>query len=451
MPDSHTDVDGLIVDLAAEFALAQCDAMNGLIAYGLRRTAEVFKVDRASLWQQELASIPFIASKLEARELYSYTQIEQVPDPGARATLLGHGLRSASFVPVAAAPPAGVCALVLGSDSETAQDPLLHRKMRLLSGVFAQALARASTLTALEGALSELRELRDQRPVRRPPTAGPKASDRLKSKCRAVQSALAQVEQVAAMPSTVLLLGETGVGKEVFAEAIHELSPRREREMIRVNCSAIPAALIESELFGRERGAYTGATTRQMGRFEAAHHSTIFLDEIGELSPDMQVKLLRVLESRVIERLGSTQSIKVDARIIAATNRDLEKAVADGSFREDLFYRLNVFPIALPPLRKRVEDIPVLTWEFIDEFSRKCNKQIDGISKHSMDVLQRYSWPGNIRELRNVIERSVISTTGTTLMLSMPDAPEAAMPHGPVISSQGRRSTPASHLRIVER
>jgi transcriptional regulator with GAF, ATPase, and Fis domain len=440
MSDTPLDVDRLIVDLASEFALAHHDAMNSLIANGLRRAAEAFKVDRALLWQEELISLPFIASKLHACEPFSYTHVDEIPDSTDRATLLGHGLHSAAFVPVAAA-PVGPYALVLGSDSNAESQTAQLREMRLLSGVFAQALARASTLRALEGALGELRDLREERPEGRESTGTKQISSRLKSNCRAVQRALSQVEQVAPMPSTVLLLGETGVGKEVFAEAIHELSPRRTHEMIRVNCSAIPSALIESELFGRERGAYTGAATRQIGRFEAANHSTIFLDEIGELSPDIQVKLLRVLESRVIERLGSTRSINVDVRIIAATNRNLEQAVAAGSFRDDLFYRLNVFPIALPPLRKRAEDIPGLVWEFIDEFSRKCGKSIDGISKRSMEALQRYAWPGNIRELRNVIERSVIRTTGTTLMLSMPDAPDASARHAGAVP----------HLRVVER
>ena len=239
------------------------------------------------------------------------------------------------------------------------------------------------------------------------------------------------------------------MGKEVFAEAIHKLSPRHEREMIRVNCSAIPSGLIESELFGHERGAFTGAFTRQIGRFEAANQSTLFLDEIGELSPEMQIKLLRVLENRVIERVGGQQSIKVDVRIIAATNRNLEQAVNSGDFRQDLFYRLNVFPIVLPPLRKRVEDIPGLTWQFIDEFSKKFGRPVAGISKRSMEELRRYPWPGNIRELRNVIERSVISTTGETLSLSMPDA-SGGHPHGPFMAGN-ESGGGASHLRIVEK
>jgi formate hydrogenlyase transcriptional activator len=236
----------------------------------------------------------------------------------------------------------------------------------------------------------------------------------------AVLRALSQLEAVAPTPATVLLLGETGSGKELFAEAIHQLSPRRARPMIRVNCAALPRELIESELFGREPGAFTGAVTRQIGRFEAANGSTLFLDEIGELSADMQVKFLRVLQERVIERLGSTQSIAVDVRIVAATNRDLPTAVEDKTFREDLFYRLNVFPIVVPPLRERIEDIPDLARAFVDEFSKSFGRTVDGIRVDTLRDLEHYHWPGNIRELRNVIERAVIGSTGGPLTVSMP-------------------------------
>jgi transcriptional regulator with GAF, ATPase, and Fis domain len=190
--------------------------------------------------------------------------------------------------------------------------------------------------------------------------------------------------------------------------------------MVTVSCAAIPTALIESELFGRERGAYTGALSRQIGRFEAANQSTLFLDEIGELPMEMQVKLLRVLQERTIERLGSTQPIKVDVRIIAATHRDLEAAVQDGTFREDLFYRLNVFPIVVPPLRERIEDIPGLVWAFVDEFSRAFGRTIDSIPKSNLRELEQYPWPGNVRELRNVIERAVIVSTGRQLVIPVP-------------------------------
>lgn len=248
------------------------------------------------------------------------------------------------------------------------------------------------------------------------------------SKSPAVQQAICQLEQVAATSATVLLVGETGSGKEVFAQAIHDLSPRYQRPMMRVNCGAIPRELIESELFGRERGAFTGAVSRQIGRFEAANHSTLLLDEIGELPIEIQVKLLRVLQERVIERLGTTQPIKLDVRIIAATNRNLEKAVEDKQFREDLFYRLNVFPIVVPPLRDRVEDIPDLVWTFIDEFSASFGKSIDSIADDSMRALQAYWWPGNVRELRNIIERAVIVSTGRRLEVPVPK-PSLSPPH----------------------
>ena len=196
--------------------------------------------------------------------------------------------------------------------------------------------------------------------------------------------------------------------------------------MVRVNCAAIPATLIESELFGHERGAYTGAVARQIGRFEMADHSTIFLDEIGDLPREVQVKLLRVLEERQIERLGSPRPIRVDTRIIAATHRDLEKLIAAGTFREDLYYRLCVFPIHVPPLRERADDIPLLVWRFVEEFATAFGKPVDAISQDDMAALQRYSWPGNIRELRNVVERAMITGTGRRLTFSVPAASAAS-------------------------
>ncbi|MDS4043042.1 MAG: sigma 54-interacting transcriptional regulator [Candidatus Competibacter sp.] len=238
----------------------------------------------------------------------------------------------------------------------------------------------------------------------------------------AILRVLAQVEQVAPTHSSVLLLGETGTGKELFATAIHELSPRRDRAMVRVNCAAMPAALIESELFGREKGAYTGALARQIGRFEMADGSTIFLDEISELPPESQAKLLRVLQEKEIERLGSPKPVKVNVRIIAATNRDLGKAVAEGRFREDLYYRLNVFPITAPPLRERCEDIPLLVWTFVDEFSKAMGKSVEAITKTNLRALQQYDWPGNVRELRNTIERALILASGPTLRIDPPGA-----------------------------
>jgi transcriptional regulator with GAF, ATPase, and Fis domain len=277
------------------------------------------------------------------------------------------------------------------------------------------------------------------------PAGALRASRLIVSRSAAVRQALSQAEQVARTTSTVLLLGETGAGKEVFAQAIHGLSARRTRRMVRVSCAAIPSALIESELFGRERGAYTGALSRQIGRFEAAIQSTIFLDEIGELSAEVQVKLLRVLQDRVIERLGSSQSIAVDVRIIAATNRNLEQAVADKAFREDLFYRLNVFPIVVPPLRERMDDIPELAWTFAREFAAAFGKPIESISDQSMRQLQQYPWPGNVRELRNVIERAVIIATGPRLTVPVPQLPAARRP----AASMTLRDVETEHIRAT--
>ncbi len=233
---------------------------------------------------------------------------------------------------------------------------------------------------------------------------------------------LEQMQQVAPTPASVLIVGETGTGKERLATAIHEASPRKDRPMIRVNCAAIPAALIESELFGREKGAYTGALSKQIGRFELADRSTLFLDEVGELPLDAQAKLLRALQEKEIERLGNPRPIKVDVRVIAATNRNLAQEVAEGRFREDLYYRLNVFPIEVPPLRERREDIPKLVETFIDEFSVTMDKAIDGVAKASLQSLCAYDWPGNIRELRNIVERAVILAKMPILKISLPQS-----------------------------
>ena len=229
---------------------------------------------------------------------------------------------------------------------------------------------------------------------------------------------LFRAEQVASTNTTVLILGETGTGKELIADAIHNMSPRKNRPMITVNCAALPANLIESELFGREKGAFTGADSRQIGRFEIAHGSTLCLDEIGELPLELQAKLLRVIQHNEFERLGSSQTIKVDVRIVATTNRNLEEEVKEGRFRQDLYYRLNVFPITVPPLRQRKEDIPVLAQAFIERYARKLGKQITSIQKQTMKALQDYPWPGNIRELESIIERAVILCPGPVLHLA---------------------------------
>ncbi len=226
-----------------------------------------------------------------------------------------------------------------------------------------------------------------------------------------------QVEQVAPINATVLLLGETGTGKGVVARAIHNSSARKGRPLITVNCTTLPSTLAESELFGRERGAFTGSDTRQIGRFELADGGTIFLDEIGEMPLELQCKLLRVIQDGEFERLGNPRTITVDVRIIAATNRNLAEEVNKGTFREDLYYRLNVFPITLPPLRQRTEDIPLLVSHFVAKFNKKIGKKIETVSKDTLNLLRDHGWPGNVRELESVIERAVIITQGTSLQV----------------------------------
>ena len=232
---------------------------------------------------------------------------------------------------------------------------------------------------------------------------------------RSMQEVRKAIEQVATVDSTVLILGETGTGKELIARAVHDLSHRRDHLLVKVNCAALAPGVITSELFGHEQGAFTGATKRRLGRFEVARHGSIFLDEIGEIPPETQVLLLRVLQERVIERVGGSEPIEVDARVIAATNRDLKAVVDEGRFRNDLFYRLNVFPIHVPPLRERREDIPALINHFIRLFERRMNKQITRVNRRTMELLMSYHWPGNVRELENILERAMIVTPGDTL------------------------------------
>jgi len=277
----------------------------------------------------------------------------------------------------------------------------------------------------------------------------PDAFEGLIGSSEAIQRVKQQVRTVAPTDSTVLLEGETGTGKELVSRAVHNLSQRKNRALIKFNCAAIPHGLLESELFGHERGAFTGAVARKLGRFELADQGTLFLDEVGEIPLELQVKLLRVLQEQEFERLGGTQTQRVNVRLVAATNRNLAEMVSDQEFRSDLYFRLNVFPIKLPPLRERTEDIPLIAEHFLKEFSRRMDKRIETIPESTMQGLKRHPWPGNVRELQNFIERAVILTTGSTLHAPLGDLKISSdVPPAPVITL---RQAESSHILKILR
>lgn len=312
-----------------------------------------------------------------------------------------------------------VCFLDVVSVSRTDGIPVT------LQGFMIEVTERRKKETVLHKAISESQQLKNQleqeNAVLRQNIKTRFNYDEIIGDSKALGETLKGVAQVAKTNSTVLIQGETGTGKELIARAIHNNSQRRDRAMVTVNCSALPTALVEAELFGREKGAYTGAITRQTGRFELADGSTIFLDEIGDLSIEVQTKLLRVLQNGEFQRLGGSKTTTVDVRIIAATNQHLDERVRDGEFREDLYYRLNVFPITVPPLRDRLEDIPQLVWAFIREFEAEMGKTIDVVSPETMEAFQQHAWPGNVRELRNRIERAIIMCEGPILQADIMD------------------------------
>jgi transcriptional regulator with GAF, ATPase, and Fis domain len=443
----------LITDLSARFVNLDPDLIDGAIQDAQRLLVDALDLDRSSLFQfsDDRAGLtfthywsrpgfppppmnanpaelfPWATAQILKGEMISFSSVNELPpDVPDRENMVRIGTKSNVTLPLVAS---GRVVGALTFASMRAERPWpaeIINRLSVVGQVFANALARKLTETELRRVLAENARLRDrltsENVYLRSEAKARRGSREITGESLAMRRVQEQIEQVAPTGSTVLLFGETGTGKELIAAAIHDRSPRAGRAMVRVNCAAIPAGLIESELFGREKGAYTGATTRQIGRFEVADDSTIFLDEVGELPGDVQVKLLRVLEERQIERLGSSRPVDISVRVIAATNRDLERAVADRTFREDLYYRLNVFPITVPPLRERLEDIPILTWSFVKEFAKALGKRIESISKEQILALQRYGWPGNVRELRNVIERAVIVSTGPRLVVEPPRA-----------------------------
>ncbi|MBW1642632.1 MAG: sigma 54-interacting transcriptional regulator, partial [Deltaproteobacteria bacterium] len=339
------------------------------------------------------------------------------------------GVKSGLAIPlVVGDKPVGALTFTTAFRERSWPDEVVQR-LKLISEIFANALGRKQKEQSPQTALLNIKQLKDllqqENIYLRQEIELQHKHDEIVGKSNTIKYVLSQAEQVAETNSTVLILGETGTGKELLARAIHNLSPRKDRPMIKVNCATLPATLIESELFGRGKGAYTGALSSQIGRFEMADGSTIFLDEISEMPLELQAKLLRVLQEGEFERLGDPRTINVNVRVIASTNRNLAKSIEQGSFRKDLYYRLNVFPITIPPLSERKEDIPLLVWRFAKQFNTTMGKKIDHIANKDMDALKRYQWPGNIRELKNIIERAMILCQDSTLRINLPGQSES--------------------------
>jgi formate hydrogenlyase transcriptional activator len=335
-----------------------------------------------------------------------------------------HGVQSTCMLPLTTA-RRRLGTLVFASRQPAAYEAADASFLQLVANQVAVAVENALAFQEIEAALREIQALKDklaeenaylEEEVRTEHNFGD-----IVGESAALRRVLKEVETVAPTGSTVLIRGETGTGKELIARALHELSPRRDRTFVKLNCAAIPTGLLESELFGHEKGAFTGAIGQKVGRFELAHQGTLLLDEVGDIPPELQPKLLRVLQEQEFERLGGTKTIKVDVRLVAATHRDLARMVADGRFREDLYYRLNVFPLMLPPLRERPDDIPRLVRHFTQRFARRMGRRIESIPSAVMEALVRYPWPGNIRELQNVIERAVILSPGPSLQVPLGD------------------------------
>jgi len=388
---------------------------------------------------------PWALQKVLAGETITISKMNDLPAKAGRdrETFGLYGTRSVVVAPLSVG-RRGVFGLLtfssLREEREWAETEV--QQFKLVAQIFANTLARKQMEEQLKERLQEIENLKQrlekeniylQQEIKLL-----SEHSEIVGQSSIMKNVLAQAEQVAQTDSTVLILGETGTGKELLARAIHRMSSRKDRVLVTVNCASLPPTLIESELFGREKGAYTGALTRMVGRFELADGSTVFLDEIGELPHDVQSKLLRVLEQGRFERLGSTKPLQVNVRIIAATNRDLIQDVKEGKFRSDLFYRLNVFPILIPPLRERAGDIPLMVWAFVKEFQKMMGKEIQSIPRKTMEALQSYPWPGNVRELRNVIEHAMILNRDKSLVVSMPGLAPFEAQH-------------ASHLDDVER
>jgi transcriptional regulator with GAF, ATPase, and Fis domain len=479
--------EGVIGDLSARFAGIEPTRFDEEVAYCLRAVVEWFRTDRASFLEFSPDMATLVNAHTWARRSgiepnppkatwqhfpWYFDQLQQGKDvvlgnleaelPAAAAAEREYAarvrFRAVMTLPLAVA---GKIQCVISTGDFTAPrewTPIDVTRLRIVGEILANAYDRKRRDAELRAHLDEILALRDRLQTEnvslREEVRDLHDFDEIVGQSLPIRRVLARVAQVAPTDAAVLLLGETGTGKELLARALHQRSPRNGRPFVRVNCAAIPSTLIESELFGHEKGAFTGAVATRAGRFEAAHGGSLFLDEIGELGIDVQAKLLRVLQDGTFERVGSVRTLHSDVRVIAATNRDLERAMTEGRFREDLYYRLSVFPITLPPLRARREDIPLLVWSVISRRPRDLGREITDVPKRVMQSLSAYDWPGNVRELENVIERALILSRGSTLHVEelTAGASPAAAQAGSLFSLRPLDDVDRDHIRgVLER
>jgi PAS domain S-box-containing protein len=461
----------LLTEISTRFVNQPVDRIDREIEDAQGRICKLLDLDISALWQwsdetcnllmpthvyntQEGAqpsegmtqeNFPWCRQQMLDGRIISVSSLEELPPEAAcdRESCRLFGIKSSLTFPLLMGdnPPVGVLGFnALQAERDWPKE--LVTRLQLVAQIFTNALERKRMDTQLRDQLRKIENLKQnfeqENICLKKEVKHLRIHKEIVGQSEGMQKILNLSEQVAQTESTVIILGETGTGKGLLARVIHGMSSRKDRPLVTVNCAALPHALIEGELFGREKGAYTGALTKMVGRFEVADGATIFLDEIGELPHDVQSKLLQVLEEGRFERLGSTRSLHADVRIIAATNRDLPLDVKEGKFRKDLYYRLNVFPIPLPPLRERAEDIPLMVWAFVKEFQKKMGKKIESIPRKTLEALQCYHWPGNVRELRNVIEHAMILNKDANLVITMPG-----------IASFETQA--ASHLNDVER
>lgn len=436
---SRLKFERMLSGLSARFVALDANQIDNAIEDAQKTIVEALDLDRSVLFQitgqgdgtiithswsrPQWGKVPRLTGKIEypwayqrliSGDIMVFSRLAELP-PEAFQDKESHkrfGAKSSLAIPLSAGGRFFGALTFTTLSKERDWLPDLINRLRLVSEVFTNALARKRAEEQNRDRLHEIQALKEQlekdNVYLRSEVKLLHEHGEIVGESKAIQQVLIKAEQVAPTESTVLILGETGTGKELLAREIHAMSRRGARPLVTVNCASLPPSLIESELFGREKGAYTGALSRMTGRFETAEGSTLFLDEIGELPYEVQGKLLRVLENGTFERLGSTKTIKIDVRIISATNCDLAHEVKEGRFRKDLFYRLNVFPITIPPLRERTEDIPALVWTFVRQIENRMGKRIENIPQKSIDALGNYPWPGNVRELKNVIEHAMI-------------------------------------------